>query len=554
MFDLIAGEDHDGTPILDVVNTLALKACTDHRHRIHYRVGDEVRSLTLAELDTRAARVARHLHALGIRPRDRVGILAPNSIEWVLLDLAVIKLGAVTAGFEPVCFEPDQVVKDYGLALLFTDGACDDGPLRDIRSVTAWAQDIPSEPVPAWHQGYDPADVLAVKFTSGSTGAPKGLEATVASVNSSLHEVQRMFAHGEGDNLLVFLGNYLLQQRYWIYSALVHGHDVTLARKTDALDMARRTQPTVVMGVPGFYEEVRARLEGTILSASADERQEAIEAEFGGLVRYLWTGSAPASRELLEFFNGSGVPLYEGYGLNETCIVAKNHPGAFRPGSVGKVLPNKRVRFDRDGILIVGSRHPVNHRYTWSGPGADEKIFLPTGEVRTHDLGHLDEDGYLFIHGRVDDVITLDSGYNVLAPLIEEKLRTHPGIQDCVLYGTGDTFLSAIVSLSPASGADDEELSRHVTALNKELLPEQRVHALVIAAEPFSTENGLLTGQFKPRRRAVHERHRPELSRLHRRRTAPGTGPTADHPWVVTASRPATSPANSHPSTSRSTA
>ncbi|MFI9806635.1 AMP-binding protein [Streptomyces sp. NPDC052301] len=537
MAALFAGEDHEGTPVVDVVNTLALTACTDSRHRIHYRVGDEVRSLPLADLDARARGVARHLHALGVRPRDRVGILAPNSIEWVLLDLAAIKLGAVTAGFEPGCFEPGQVVKDYDLTVLFTDDASVEGPVHDIESVTAWAQDAAAVPEPDWHGGYDPADVLAVKFTSGSTGAPKGLEATVASVNSSLHEVQRMFAHGEGDNLLVFLGNYLLQQRYWIYSALVHGHDVTLARKVDALDMARRTRPTVVMGVPGFYEEVRARLEAGDRPADADRWRETVAAEFGGRVRYLWTGSAPASRATLEFFNGAGVPLYEGYGLNETCIVAKNHPDAFRLGSVGKVLPNKTVRFDRDGILIVGSRHPVNHRYTWCGPGANEKMFLATGEVRTHDIGHLDEDGYLFIHGRVDDVITLSSGYNVLAPPIEERLRTLPGVQHCVLFGAGEKFLSAVVS--PAGTAvSDGALSRHVAALNKELLPEQRVHALVVAPASFSAENGLLTGQFKPKRRVIHERYEPELSRLYRGRHSPGTEPTADRPRVVAANRP----------------
>ncbi|MEU4878364.1 AMP-binding protein [Streptomyces sp. NPDC021608] len=522
--------------MIDVVNTLSLAANADTRHRLYHWAEGEVRSLTLAELDARAIGVARHLRGLGIRAKDRVGILAPNSLEWVLLDLAVIKLGAVTAGFEPGRFDPEPLLRDYALKLLFTEGADDGNRLRDIGAIAAWADDCADSGQTPFHDGYDPADILSVKFTSGSTGVPKGLEATVASVNSSLHEVQRMFAHGDGDNLMSFLGNWFLQQRYWIYSALVHGHDVSLARTDDALDMARQTAPTVVMGVPGFYEGVKARLESRgRLPEDTDSRRELIQAEFGGRIRYLWTGSAPASRTLLEFFNDGGVPLFEGYGLNETCIVAKNHSGAFRLGSVGKVLPNKTVRFDRDGVLIVGSRHPVNHRYTWCSPGTNEKMFLPTGEVRTYDIGTLDEDGYLYIHGRVDDILTVSQGYNVLAPLVEEKIRRHPDVHDCVIHGHGKDFLSAVVS--PQSPEPDlASLSRHVAEVNAGLLAEQRVHALVIAAEQFSMENGLLTTQFKPRRHDIHLRYDAELSHVYKEHSESEGPPRAERPLVIVAS------------------
>ena len=87
---------------------------------------------------------------------------------------------------------------------------------------------------------------------------------------------------------------------------------------------------------------------------------------------------------------------------------------------MGKVLPNKAVRFDEDGILIVASRHPINCRYTWCDPGINEKSFLPSAEVKTWDVGHLDEDGFLYIHGRVDDIVTVTNGRNVLVRAIEE--------------------------------------------------------------------------------------------------------------------------------------
>ncbi len=532
-------------PAADVINVIASTACRDTRHRIHFTHAGEQHSLTLAELDAQAVAVARRLYALGVRPRDRVGVMAGNRIEWVLLDLAVLKLGGVTAGFEPGRFDPQRIVADFGLRLLFTTDGPGRGRVRDIAAVGDWAGDAASDgaaPLPP-HPGYAPPDICAIKFTSGSTGPPKGLEVTVASVDSSLAEIQRLFAHGDGDNVLTFLGYWFLQQRYWVYSSLVNQHDVTLAGLDDAVAMAQSTSPTVIMGVPGFFEALKARLESAGLPRERAARQRAIQAHLGGRVRYLWTGSARASRAVLEFFNDGAVPLYEGYGLNETCIVAKNHPGAFRLGSVGKVLPNKTVRFDDDGILIVGSRAPVNRRYTWCAPGASEKVFLPTGEVKTYDVGHLDEDGFLFIAGRVDDILTLDTGYNVLGTLVEDLLRAHPDVHDCVLFGNGQPFLSAIISpVSPA--LERSTVRRHVETVNRGLLAEQRIRGLVVAPERFSIENGLLTAQFKPKRREIHARYAGELAAIYEAGSAAGDAAPGEGSVVVDAGqRRSTSPA-----------
>lgn len=504
----------------DVINAISLHRCADDRHRIRFKAGDQMRSLTLAELDEKATAVARRLRLHGIQPRDRVGVMSRNCLAWVLLDLAVLKLGAVTAGFEIGRFEPMRAITDYGLKMLFAEGVPDNGPLRDIGAVEGWAvhgtdSGVADPDDPPFHAGYDPADICAIKLTSGSTGGPKGLERTVASVNSSLTAVQDMFGHGEGDNILVFLPLAYLQQRFWVYSALVNSHDITIAEAEDAEEMARATSPTVIMGVPGFYEDLKARFEAAVMPADPSDRRGAIQERLGARIRYLWTGSAPASQAVLEFFNNNGVPLYEGYGLSETCIVAKNHPGAFRLGSVGKVLPDKTVRFDKDGILIVGSRYPINCRYTWCAPGASEKVFLPTAEVKTFDLGHVDEDGFLYIYGRVDDVLSLSSGLNVLATLIEEKVCEHPQVHGAVLYGNGKGFLSVIIS--PASPEiDHTSLRDHIDKLNDSSSEEQHILGVVVATERFSIENGMLTAQYKPKRQEIYRRHAKELMAIYK--------------------------------------
>lgn len=504
--------------MLDVINAIALRTCTDAGHFVRYWTGTRMRVCSLAELDRWAVKVALRLYSLGVGPRDRIGIMARNSLEWVILDLAVLKLGAVTAGFEPGRVDAAQALRAYRLKLLFTDSAAAGTSIFGMDAIDLWRQDAGvAGALPALHAGYDPADICAIRFTAGSAGLPKGLEATVASVNSALCAVQQMFAHGPGDNILVFLHLALLQQRYWVYSAFAHGHDLTLSDIDTVWGAAQAASPTVIMGVPGFYEALRARVEAAhpLAAVEARTRRNVIEALVGARLRYLWTGSAPASAAVLAFFHEGGLPLYEGYGLNETCIVAKNHPGAYRPGSVGKVLPGKRVRFDRDGVLIVGSREPVNSRYTWCEPGASEKTFLPTSEVKTDDIGHLDDDGYLYIDGRVDDILTLSSGHKVLVRQVEEKLREHAGVHECVLFGHGQPYVTAVVSPARAGGVDRAALRQHIDTLNETLRDEQRVQGFVLAPRPFSIESGLLTSQFKPRRKEIHRLYAAELAQLY---------------------------------------
>lgn len=525
------------TQMPDVINKIALTISTDDRHRIYYREDGTVRSLTLAELDRRAARVARHLNALGVRARDRIGIMAPNRIEWVLLDLAVLKNGAVPAGIEPGRGAPREIVDEFGLKFFFMQGGDAAGAIRDIDVVQSWADDAEADAtaLPSV-EPYDPADICAIKRTSGSTGGPKGIETTTASVNCSLAAVQQMFGHGDGDNLLVFLAVRFIQQRFWIYSALANQHDVTLADQATVIDMAQATSPTVIMGVPGFYEQLKARLEARGALTDLAVRRDAIQTELGGRIRYLWTGSAPAGRAMLDFFNDAGVPLYEGYGLNETCIISKNYPGAFRVGSVGKVLPHKRVRFDREGILIVGSSYPVNIRYTWCVPGLNEKTYLPTGEVKTFDIGHMDEDGFLYIDGRVDDIVTLSSALNILVPLVEEDLRELPEIHDCAVFGDGKPFLTAIVS-PVAPDIDQDSLLRRVTKLNGELRPEQRIYAIVIANEQFSIDNGMLNAQYKLKRSYIGERYADDLALVYQQHRVYNDGTLGDGPILVVTAR-----------------
>jgi long-chain acyl-CoA synthetase len=486
---------------------------------------DGTTGITLTELHARAGLLARGLRDLGIGRGDRIGILAANGLEWVLLDLAALRLGVVTAGFEPGKFDPDDsLLARYRLAILFTDrkhaagpasGQAEGRPGPGIRPVTDVASLIgnadPGRPLPPL--AYQPTDITTIKFTSGSTGEPKGLAATAGSIDASINAVQQLFGHGDGDNLFVFLPLSLLQQRYWIYSALRFGHDVTVSSYEAAFAALRRAEPTVVMGVPAFYETAKKHIERTARSAAPEEAglaalRAAAGELFGTRIRYLWTGSAPARPSMLRFFTDIGMPIYEGYGLNETCIVAKNHPGAHREGSVGRVLPGKKVLLDQDGVISIASEHPVNWRYEYAPAGESERVFGPDGTVRTGDLGYLDADEFLFIRGRADDVIVLDNGKKVIVRPLEEFMKASPAIEECVLFCPGQTHLVAVVSAA-AGPADEQAISARLAAANATFGRDEQITSVIIAAEPFSIGNGMLTSQFKPRRDRIARAYLP---------------------------------------------
>jgi long-chain acyl-CoA synthetase len=491
--------------------------------------GSTAYSVELSVLDTMAEKVAGRLWNRGIRPGDRIGILSRNRLEWVLLDLAAIKLGAVTAGFDYSTIKPTpQLLADYELKLLFTDRGASAPGLVDIQSVSENASEGERTALPLTR--YKDDDCTTIKFTSGSTGAPKGLAATVSSIDSSISAVQELFHHTSSDKIMVFLPLSLLQQRYWVYSALYYGHSIVVSTYELAFQTLLQADPSVVMGVPSFFDaakrqiEVKIRLSGSHRdepgtsesSPSPDQEQRKLFARkvLGKGIRYLWTGSAPANPATLRFFLDCDMPIFEGYGMNETCIVTKNCPEATKIGSVGRPLRDKKVQIREDGMVIVSSHHPVNTRYLYAAAGESEKFFQPNGDVLTGDLGYIDDDGYLFISGRADDVIALGNGKNVRVRRVEEKVKEHPGIEECVLYGAGRAYLIALISVT--SNAVEADVKSHIDSVNSNSHPEERLGKVLICDERFTIENGFLTSQYKPRRKKIYEKYATAIEKLYR--------------------------------------
>lgn len=482
--------------------------------------GGKRRERRFAEVRLDVLRAMAFLRGRGVRAGHRVGILAHNTYEWVVFDLACLGVGAVVVAFDAT-HDHDLAAecKRHGLVLLLHGPqwhGADGWPAVELHEALRLAPEVADESQVV-HR-HEAGAVIAVKFTSGSTGDSKCMEVRRESAEDSIGSVQAMFAHGPGDRILVFLPLHLIQQRYWIYSAIAYGADAVLCAHAFALTVMRSESPTVVMGIPGFFETLEKTYRTGV--PLPEQGPASFQDYIGGKVRYLWTGSAGIPRGTLEFFEAMRVPMYQGYGTNETCIVSKNHPGMNRLGSVGPLLPHRELRFDDAGQVLVRPRHAVADRYLFQPLQDSRRVFLEDGFVATGDLGRLDADGFLHITGRLKDVVVLSSGRKFNPSHVEQTLKTDPDVLHCHVHGSERPYAVALICLRPGSGGR-ERAAALVAAANERLRPEERILGFELLDEEFSVGNGLLNAQLKPRRNQIQERYADRLAALYATHNCP---------------------------------
>jgi long-chain acyl-CoA synthetase len=475
-----------------------------------------------------AARLRRLLGS-----RVRVGVIAENSPELMIVDFACITAGLCTVYVDSqgeLSQDCIQYLRGLGVDTVIrpnsgggSAGAA--GELRvlsyaDVLTEAAAEEEAEEDLEPAL---WDGSDFLTIKQTSGSTDLPKAIGATVASIDDTLQSIQDLFAHDANDMVFVFLPLSLLQQRSWIYSSVYFGFEVVLTSFKGAFSALHASKPTVIMGVPKFYDVQRERIELKALRLMQSDSESvsftqhppkevlvaAAKAVLGPNVRYMWTGSAPCSRETLEFFFGLDIPLFEGYGTNETDIISKNNFAGVKIGSVGKVLPTRRVTFTATGQIRVWKKHPVSSRYELgedtAGGFEGDDTFL------TGDIGYMDDDGYLHITGRASEAIVLSNGTTINPREIELKLVGSGLVRYAVVCGHNRPYLVAILDPVTRDGATDA-LERAVFEISARLGSSKRIGRVVFAAEDFSEANGCLSAQFKVRRQHVLEKYREEIA------------------------------------------
>jgi len=477
------------------------------------RLGDgNGASLSGQELLECATTLADELVAENVRC---AGIRLDNGIEWVCADLACI-LAGIPAVPVPLFFTQGQVnhlVQATGMdALLGTIT----GAEMAFASFRPRGREVPWWAGPRLHCPV-PTGVAKVSFTSGTTGSPRGVCLPLASqeeIAATLAASTRSL--GMKRHLAVLPLAVLLENVAGVYGAFLSGAEVALPplarlgiRGSSAfdpsalLDVILEWRPDSLILLPQMLKGLVAELKRR-------------SAHINGL-KLLSVGGARTAPDLILEARALGLPVYEGYGLTEACsVVSLNLPGADRPGSVGRVLPSRSVRIspiDEIEVFLPDGVHYLGESPAGAG-------WMPTG-----DLGQLDRNGYLYVHGRRKQVLVTAFGRKVSPEWVESELLAECALMQAVAVGDDQPALAALVV--PAPGACAQDVAHAIERCNGRLPDYARIAAWR-TVPPLTVANGMLTPNGRIRRAAVHRQHAGDVAALCRKLQMQSTGANHD--------------------------
>jgi long-chain acyl-CoA synthetase len=512
----------------------------NHENGIEYHDGKALVRKTYSRMYQDVCSVMAYLKERRIKPREKIGSISGNRYEVVVLDLACLFGGwhLVSLPKEQYRSSIHEAIRDFSLKLCFADELLvvspDLIPMSEIAKAMLQSVTLDEEPVIP----FGAEETFTTVFTSGSTGTPKAIEVRYKCPGHFIASALQLFRLGAGDKIVVFLPLHQFSSRLYVFGAIMGGFDILLTTPDKVFFDLRKCKPTVLQGIPYFfdsiYESAIKQIKNSFLtrvsfhafalfhriapSWAVGPLQRIAFRDFhklwGDRMRVLITGAAPIRPIVLQFFNIVGMPIYEAYGLVETGLISLNYPGNRRTGSVGKILADKAVRFDADGQIIVRSSYLWGTGYVDTSAEVTAEVFSGNECVSTGDAGYVDEDGFLYLTGRIKDVLVLASGNKVQPSAIEQMLICAPSIKQAAIFGNGKPYLVCVLTLKDKS-VERQEVSREIAQVNKKLSGYARVNGFVIADQQFSTANQQLTGALKLNRRQINQRYSTELEALY---------------------------------------
>jgi len=556
-------------------------------------LGEGWQPVTAREFETEVRTAAKGLIAAGIQIGDRVAIMARTRYEWTILDFAIWYAGGVvvpvydTSSAEQI----DWILNDSGAVGIIVETPTLRELIETVRPahtrhvwtmtdgvldiLTASGAHISDDEIDRRRNALVPDTLATLIYTSGTTGKPKGVSLTHGNFLSECGNV----VQGAKDLFLKPDGSTLL----FLPVAHVFGRMVQIGAITAGLHLAHCSdpvgrlsadlasfKPTFVLAVPRIFEkiyngaEVKAEAAGKgdifrkaaavaiAYSEGLDTKKislslrlkhalfdklvySKIRIAVGGRVEAAISGGAPLGARLGHFYRGAGITILEGYGLTETTAGATlNLSTALKVGSVGKPVPGTSVKIAEDGEVLL--RGPIVMRGYWQNDAANTEVFDADRWFKTGDLGKLDEDGFLFIVGRKKELIVTAGGKNVAPAVLEDRLRAHPLVSQCVVVGDARPFIGALITIdqdllkpwiaaNKKQGAsmadlamDPQLLSVIQTAVdeaNKAVSKAESIRKFKILTTDFTIAGGQLTAKLSIKRHVIAQEFAAEIEALY---------------------------------------
>ncbi|MFI1012397.1 AMP-dependent synthetase/ligase [Streptomyces sp. NPDC020965] len=560
------------------------------------KVGDAWADVTATQFLAEVRAAAKGLIAAGVNPGDRVALMSRTRYEWVLLDFAIWSAGAVTVPvYETSSAEQvSWILSDSGAVAAIVESAAHVAAVASVRDrlpalrelwqieagavdelVTSGA-DIPDSTVDersATAKADDPATIV---YTSGTTGRPKGCVLThrsfFAECGNAVERLKPLFRTGECSVLLFLPAAHVFGRLVEVAAIMAPIKLGCVADIKNLTDEMAAFRPTLILGVPRVFEKVyngarakaqadgkgkifdRAAQTAISYSRALDTPQgpslglrlkhtifdklvyAKLRAVLGGRVEHAISGGAPLGERLGHFFRGTGFTVLEGYGLTESCAATTfNPPDRQKIGTVGQPLPGSVVRIADDGEVLLYGEH-LFQGY-WNNEAATAEA-LADGWFHTGDIGALDEDGFLTITGRKKEILVTAGGKNVAPAVIEDRIRAHALVAECMVVGDGRPFVGALITLDedfvsrwavehgkPADSTavslrDDPELLAEIQGAvddgNAAVSKAESVRKFRILGAQFTEAAGHITPSMKLKRNVVAKDFADEIEAIYR--------------------------------------
>ena len=577
----------------NLTDLIAKRAWFEPEHVIMSRpLGEGWQPVTAREAEEEIRATAKGLIASGVQIGDRVAIMARTRYEWTILDFATWFAGAVvvpvydTSSAEQI----DWILNDsHSVAIIVETPALAElvktvqpshtrnmwTMTDDVLTVLREAgKHIGDDEIDRRRNALVPSSLATLIYTSGTTGKPKGVQLThgnfLAECGNVVQGASELFLKPGGSTLL-FLPIAHVFGRMVEIGAIASGlHMAHCSDPVGRLPMDLASfKPTFVLAVPRIFEKIyngaeakaeaagkgdifrKAAAVAIAYSEALDKKKVSpilklkhglfdklvyskIRAGMGGRVEAAISGGAPLGVRLGHFYRGAGVTVLEGYGLTETTAGATlNLIGAHRVGSVGKPIPGTSIKIAEDGEVLI--RGPIVMQGYWQNEDANAEVFDADRWFKTGDLGKLDDEGFLYIVGRKKELIVTAGGKNVAPAVLEDRLRAHPLVSQCIVVGDNQPFIAALVTIDPDAlkawivnnkkdGASINELINDpdliavvqtaVDEANKAVSKAESIRKFTILPVDFTIAGGHLTAKLSVKRHVVAKEFAQEIDAL----------------------------------------
>jgi long-chain acyl-CoA synthetase len=577
----------------NLTNLIAERAWFEPERIIMSRpLGEGWQPVTAREVEEEIRATAKGLIASGVQIGDRVAIMARTRYEWTILDFATWFAGGVvvpiydTSSAEQI----DWILNDsHSVAIIVETPALAElvktvqpshtrnmwTMTDDVLTVLREAgKHIGDDEIDRRRNAITPASLATLIYTSGTTGKPKGVQLTHANFLSECGNVvqgaSELFLKPGGSTLLFLPIAHVFGRMVQIGSISAGLHMAHCSDPVGRLPMDLASfKPTFVLAVPRIFEKIyngaeakaeaagkgdifrKAAAVAIAYSEALDKKKVSpilklkhglfdklvyskIRAGMGGRVEAAISGGAPLGARLGHFYRGAGVTVLEGYGLTETTAGATlNLVGAQRVGSVGRPIPGTSVKIAEDGEVLL--RGPIVMDGYWQNQAANDEVFDSERWFKSGDLGKLDEDGFLYIVGRKKELIVTAGGKNVAPAVLEDRLRAHPLVSQCMVVGDNQPFIAALVTLDPDAlkgwvannkkdGASIGDLVNDpdliaviqtaVDEANKAVSKAESIRKFTLLSTDFTIAGGHLTAKLSVKRHVVAKEFAKEIDAL----------------------------------------